>query len=120
MQISVWDLRAPTKRVAIVGQARKEQAGVGQVAERGMVFSLLLQSLYGSGSVLGDTIGGDHRSNSQDSGSLLSASVPRFFAGYEDGSLCFFDIRTFRYVLKHWKLISHHLRLYPPYNLVTL
>jgi hypothetical protein len=26
----------------------------------------------------------------------LSSSVPRLLAGYEDGSICYYDIRTFR------------------------
>ena len=106
LKISVWDLRAASKRIAVVKQDRKDQLGGGQVAERGMVFSLLLQSRYGNGisamkKKFVDFENEDSVSiqESVASGSIISTSVPRFMAGYEDGSISCFDIRTFRYAL---------------------
>ena len=105
-KISVWDLRAASKRIAVVKQDRKDQLGGGQVAERGMVSSLLLQSQYGNGNSATkkncSNLENEDAVKIQESvasGSILSTSVPRFMAGYEDGSISCFDIRTFRYAL---------------------
>ena len=90
--------------MAVVKQKSKERVGAGSVAERGMLFTLLLQSPYSApqGNDMGDdppppanADGGDLIEKSE-SGSCLSSSVPRLLAGYEDGSVCCFDIRTFR------------------------
>jgi hypothetical protein len=84
------------------------------VAERGMLFTLLLQSPYGIPKGDGtdndgtDTDKGNNLSGSvpsdpcdlienKEMGFCLSSSVPRLLAGYEDGSVCCYDIRTFRY-----------------------
>ena len=74
-----------------------------------MVFSLLLQSQYGDSSSTTKDISNNCLENENEDenenagnvsapGSILSTSVPRFMAGYEDGSICCFDVRTFRYV----------------------
>lgn len=75
------------------------------MAERGMVFSLLLQSQYGNGNSATkkncSNLENEDAVKIQESvasGSILSTSVPRFVAGYEDGSISCFDLRTFRYV----------------------
>ena len=104
-QISVWDIRDVSKRVAVVKQKNKERVGAGSVAERGMLFTLLLQSPYSApqGDDKGDdppppanSYSGDLIEKSE-SDFCLSSSVPRLLAGYEDGSVCCFDIRTFRW-----------------------
>lgn len=95
--------------MAAISQKSKERVGAGSVAERGMLFTLLLQSPYGIPK--GDSTGTDKDDNLSSSapsdpcdliektelGFCLSSSVPRLLAGYEDGSVCCYDIRTFRY-----------------------
>lgn len=114
-QISVWDIRDASKRVAVVKQKSKERVGAGSVAERGMLFTLLLQSPYGApqGDDKGDdptppanSYSGDLIEKSE-TGFCLSSSVPRLLAGYEDGSVCCFDIRTFRL----WIVLQYMLLL---------
>lgn len=106
--------------MAVISQKSKERVGAGSVAERGMLFTLLLQSPYGIPEGGGTHTGtgthndgtgtdkDDNLSNSgpsdpydliekSESGFCLSSSVPRLLAGYEDGSVCCYDIRTFRY-----------------------
>lgn len=114
-----------TKRVAAIKQNSKEQLGAGLVAEKGMVFSLLLQSQYGNtyhsnhssnkknGNDKVDIANIESSENSNSSGgrsssrgsngnaitnvnTILSTSVPRLLAGYEDGSITCFDIRTLK------------------------
>ena len=91
-------------------QKSKERVGAGSVAERGMLFTLLLQSPYGIPQ--GEDKGTDKDGNQplpakayncdliekSDLGFCLSSSVPRLLAGYEDGSVCCYDIRTFRFL----------------------
>ena len=95
--------------MAAISQKSKERVGAGSVAERGMLFTLLLQSPYGIPK--GDGTGTDKNDNLSISapsdpcdliektelGFCLSSSVPSLLAGYEDGSVCCYDIRTFRY-----------------------
>lgn len=100
--------------MAAISQRSKERVGAGSVAERGMLFTLLLQSPYGIPKGDGtdnDGTGTDKDDNLSSSapsdpcdliektelGFCLSSSVPRLLAGYEDGSVCCYDIRTFRY-----------------------
>lgn len=82
------------------------------------MFSLLLQSQHSNGNFhdssnlrknnsnqggsevgLSDTLNLDNENKSNISldNNLLSSSVPRLLAGYEDGSISCFDIRTLRY-----------------------
>lgn len=68
------------------------QTGGGLVAEKGMVFSLLLQSR----SKPKDRDSEMGHSTEIDPMTDLSSSVPQLLAGYEDGSVCCFDIRTFK------------------------
>jgi hypothetical protein len=114
--------------MAAISQKSKERVGAGSVAERGMLFTLLLQSPYGIPKGDGTDNDGtgthndgtdsrnDGRGTDRDNilsssapsdpcdliektelGFCLSSSVPRLLAGYEDGSVCCYDIRTFRY-----------------------
>ena len=73
-----------------------------------MLFTLLLQSPYGIPKGLDAGTSKDDKEapaatcnafdlvNKAESGFCLSSSVPRLLAGYEDGSVCCYDIRTFR------------------------
>jgi hypothetical protein len=65
-----------------------------------MVFSLLLRS--NCSSEVHDKVSSEV--GSEDNSQIgkvptapLSSSVPRLLAGYEDGSICYYDIRTFRW-----------------------
>jgi hypothetical protein len=64
-----------------------------------MVFSLLLRSHCGTeerNEVIPELGSEDNPQMMKVPKVLLSSSVPRLLAGYEDGSICYYDIRTFR------------------------
>mmetsp|Transcript_28162 Transcript_28162/g.27010 ORF Transcript_28162/g.27010 Transcript_28162/m.27010 type:complete len:410 (+) Transcript_28162:142-1371(+) len=115
-EISIWDIRSATKRVAVIKQNEKEKSG-GLSDDKGMVFSLLLQSQHSndrnglkkiekgdnkpvSGASVCDVSKCDSKIDGEPSldMNVLSNSVPRLLAGYEDGSISCFDIRTLRSV----------------------
>ena len=72
------------------------QTGGGLVAEKGMVFSLLLQSKNSSVTNSKDVNSKMNTSAEIEQMTDVSSSVPQLLAGYEDGSVCCFDIRTFK------------------------
>ena len=90
--------------MTVIKQESKEQQGAGLAPERGMVFSLLLQSPYDKNSLemknSNDSLVMDENNNKVEGMSkpemTLSSSTPVFLAGYEDGSINCFDIRTLR------------------------
>lgn len=116
-EISIWDIRSATKRVAVIKQNEKDKSGVGLSADKGMVFSLLLQSQHSNTSIgrfhnemekdcnqrksevsLSEVSIFEKKVNVSLNKNVLSNSVPRLLAGYEDGSISCFDIRTLRSV----------------------
>ena len=72
------------------------QTGGGLVAEKGMVFSLLLQSKSSSVRNPKDLNIKMDAGTETEQMTDVSSSVPQLLAGYEDGSVSCFDIRTFK------------------------
>jgi WD40 repeat protein len=110
-EIALWDLRDTRARIATILDTKD---GRSSGNEHGMVCCLLLQSRSiapikrrppdDSSAVLGEGEGeGEAESSSsaaavadQNDDDDLVSRTPQLFAGYEDGSVCCFDIRTFR------------------------
>lgn len=103
-EIAIWDLRDLRSRVATIGSSNASHGDLISKDKHGMLCSLLLQSCRGV-KVASETTGElttpseGFVSREDDSLNELTETNSAFtslFAGYEDGSISCFDIRTFR------------------------